>query len=107
MAHLPPPYETDLAIMPLARRTFLASAPLFLAGCVSGRLSDVAPKAPARIVPPYYLAMYAPVTGEPFTVAAPVQDPSGRGSVCRRAGRHCPGRMGPARRCSWRARAVP
>jgi lipoprotein-anchoring transpeptidase ErfK/SrfK len=65
------PYETDLAIMPLARRTFLASAPLFLAGCVSGRLSDVAPKAPARIVPPYYLAMYAPVTGEPFPVAAP------------------------------------
>ncbi|WP_279482820.1 L,D-transpeptidase [Aureimonas sp. SK2] len=57
--------------MPLSRRTFLAGAPLFLAGCVSGRLSDVAPTAPARVVSPYYLAMYAAVEGEPFPVPAP------------------------------------
>ncbi|WP_182084077.1 L,D-transpeptidase [Aureimonas sp. ME7] len=57
--------------MPLSRRSLLAGAPLFLSACVSGRLSDVAPAAPPRIVPPYYLAMYAPVAGEPFPVPAP------------------------------------
>ncbi len=57
--------------MSLTRRSLLAGAPLFLAGCVSGRLGDVAPTVPKRVVDPYYLAMYAPVTGEPFPVPAP------------------------------------
>jgi len=57
--------------MTLTRRTFLLASPFALSACVSSGLDGVAPTQAKRAIPPYYLAMYAPVEGEPYAVPAP------------------------------------